>query len=55
MMTTLNAGDTARESGMIRCNKCHNATRVERDQSIPTCPNCGNGQFEARSGPGLPV
>lgn len=55
MIITIRAGEQARESGLARCRRCHQTVGVAQGSPVPECPNCGNDQFEMRSGPGLPV
>jgi ribosomal protein L37AE/L43A len=42
------AGETARETGDFRCEKCHQQTHVTKGDKIPKCPNCGNDTFDTR-------
>jgi Zn finger protein HypA/HybF involved in hydrogenase expression len=39
-------GETAREGGELRCEKCGGVLRVERGVLIPSCPQCGFDTFE---------
>lgn len=41
-------GEKARETGDFRCQNCHARVHVERGQTIPQCPNCGNDTFDVR-------
>ena len=42
------AGETARETGDFRCEKCHEQTHVTKGDKIPKCSNCGNDTFDTR-------
>ncbi len=42
------AGEKARETGDFRCENCHAQVHVQRGQTIPQCPNCGNNTFDTR-------
>jgi len=42
------AGESARETGDFRCNRCHQTVHATRGHSIPKCPNCGNDTFDTR-------
>lgn len=42
------AGETARETGDFRCEKCHEQVHVTKGHKIPKCPNCGNDTFDTR-------
>jgi predicted RNA-binding Zn-ribbon protein involved in translation (DUF1610 family) len=43
------AGEKAQEGGMFHCDRCGNRVRVNKGQSIPKCPNCGNGSYDSRT------
>ena len=50
-------GETARETGDYRCERCHQITRLSVGTLIPACPHCGfetydlsNPRFETRDG-----
>jgi hypothetical protein len=50
-------GETARESGDYRCERCHKSTRFQRGELFTPCPFCGfetydlrNPRFETRDG-----
>jgi Zn finger protein HypA/HybF involved in hydrogenase expression len=42
-------GETARESGEFRCEKCGHLVSLERGLLIPRCPQCGFDSFELRN------
>lgn len=42
------AGETARETGDFRCEKCRRLTHVQNGDRIPTCPHCGNDTYDER-------
>lgn len=42
------SGETARQTGDFRCEKCRHQVHVTKGHSIPKCPNCGNNRFDAR-------
>lgn len=42
------AGEKAQEGGEFRCERCHEATRVNKGQTIPKCPHCGNETYDTR-------
>jgi hypothetical protein len=43
------AGETAQKTGVFKCEKCHQSTRVEAGEKIPECPHCGNDTFGERT------
>ena len=43
------AGEKAREGGTFHCQKCNNSVRVNKDQTIPKCPNCGSDTYDERT------
>jgi Zn finger protein HypA/HybF involved in hydrogenase expression len=47
---TVRAGENAQETGDFRCAKCHEKTHVTRGKKIPRCPNCGNDEYDTRTG-----
>ncbi|MXQ14788.1 zinc ribbon-containing protein [Microvirga makkahensis] len=42
------AGETARQTGDFRCERCHQQVHVMKGRTIPKCPHCGNGTFDTR-------
>ena len=44
------AGETARETGDLRCHKCHEKIRVTQGQKVPKCPNCGSNIYDDQPG-----
>jgi Zn finger protein HypA/HybF involved in hydrogenase expression len=42
------AGETARETGDFRCERCHQQVHVTKGHKIPKCPHCGNDIFDTR-------
>jgi DNA-directed RNA polymerase subunit RPC12/RpoP len=50
-------GETVRETGDYRCERCHQITHMAVGTLIPACPHCGfetfdlsNPRFETRDG-----
>jgi predicted nucleic acid-binding Zn-ribbon protein len=43
------AGSDA-SAGTYRCTQCGNTIDVGSTESLPPCPECGNGQWETVSG-----
>jgi predicted RNA-binding Zn-ribbon protein involved in translation (DUF1610 family) len=37
-------------SGTYRCTNCRYELEVGSTDHLPPCPNCGNGEWETRSG-----
>jgi predicted nucleic acid-binding Zn-ribbon protein len=37
-------------AGTYQCTECNNTIDVGSTESLPPCPNCGNGQWETVSG-----
>lgn len=37
-------------AGTYSCTNCGNAIDVGSVQSLPPCPNCGNGEWNTQSG-----
>ncbi len=46
---TEKAGETARETGEYRCEKCLRVTRLRNGGPIPRCPHCGNEIWDLRN------
>jgi Zn finger protein HypA/HybF involved in hydrogenase expression len=54
---TEKVGETVRDSGEYRCERCHKVTRMIKGALIQPCPHCGfdtfdisNPRFEKRDG-----
>lgn len=43
------AGETARETGDFRCERCHEQTHVTKGDKIPRCPSRGNDAIDTRN------
>lgn len=37
-------------SGTYACTSCNNTISVQSTESLPPCPNCGNGEWSTQSG-----
>lgn len=46
---TAHAGETVRDSGYYRCERCNQQLLVQQGQLLPACPQCGNRTFDSRS------
>ena len=46
---TEKAGETARETGEYRCEKCLHLIRLRDGDPIPRCPRCSNETFDLRN------
>jgi predicted nucleic acid-binding Zn-ribbon protein len=49
MAETVPAGSDV-SAGTYRCTSCSNELKVGSTESLPPCPNCGNGQWSTVSG-----
>lgn len=49
MAETVNSGNDV-SAGTYRCTACGDTLSVESTQSLPPCPECGNGKWETLSG-----
>lgn len=43
---TLYSGERAEMSGDYMCAQCGEQIHINRGDSIPLCPNCGNGTYQ---------
>jgi DNA-directed RNA polymerase subunit RPC12/RpoP len=39
------SGEAVAEAGDYRCERCQHPLRLEKGDSLPKCPNCGNERF----------
>jgi DNA-directed RNA polymerase subunit RPC12/RpoP len=40
------AGETAPESGTYKCTRCGYKIQLNKGDTVPVCPKCGNKVFE---------
>lgn len=43
---TEKVGETVRDSGDYRCERCHKITRMIKGALVQPCPHCGHDTFD---------